>query len=161
MHCTGDIRCEVFINVKMWWASAMIRAGVRAFALKLLLTFLAIIVLDQTFRKHILSSPGKYEVCVCFDLLIAWFLLQMKLLRGTWGAFQHRHSVLITHLTSHNWWTSNAKNKTFLQRHSSFQMIMDSFSSNQVYQVKKIFSCVLLLELHLIELYHTFRKCWK
>ena len=38
----------------------MIRAGVRAFALKLLLTFLAIIALDQTFRKHVLSSPGKH-----------------------------------------------------------------------------------------------------
>lgn len=37
----------------------MIRAGVRAFALKLLLTFLAIIALDQTFRKHVLSSPDE------------------------------------------------------------------------------------------------------
>lgn len=39
-----------------------------------------------------------YEFCVCFNLLSPLgFLLQMKLLRGTWGAFQHHHSVLITH----------------------------------------------------------------
>ena len=48
----------------------MIRAGVRAFALKLLLTLFAIIALDQTFRKHILSSPG-----IMFGFLLSYSYL--------------------------------------------------------------------------------------
>ena len=39
----------------------MCRTGARAFALKLLVTVFAIIALDQTFRGHILSSPGMYQ----------------------------------------------------------------------------------------------------
>ena len=57
----------------------MIRAGARAFALKLLLTIFTIIAIDQIFRKQILSSPGIMSVFLAMFKQLTLDFLQMKL----------------------------------------------------------------------------------